>query len=98
MVADNQQHYLVDDITVRTPCELLYQQRKKIKVVAHGIAEVPAQGGTIHGAPIPEGYARVMVDRVEKGWKTSTSRSLEAMEKRNYNMPSTPGSVGTSAT
>jgi hypothetical protein len=69
MVADNPQCYSVDDITVRTPCELLYQQRKKIKVVAHGIAEVPFQGGTIHGAAIPKGYARVMVDRVEKGWE-----------------------------
>jgi hypothetical protein len=57
----------MDDITVRTPCELLYQQRKKIKLVAHGIAEVPIQGGTIHGVQIPEGYARVMVDRVERG-------------------------------
>jgi hypothetical protein len=37
--------------------------------VAQGIAEVPVQGGTIHGVPIPEGYARVMVDRVEKGWE-----------------------------
>jgi hypothetical protein len=37
--------------------------------VAHGIAEVPAQGRTIHGVPIPEGYARVIVDRVEKGWE-----------------------------
>jgi hypothetical protein len=62
MVADNQQCYPVDGITVRIPCELLYQQRKKIKVVAHSIAEVPAQGGTIHGTLIPEGYARVMVD------------------------------------
>jgi hypothetical protein len=69
MVADNPQHYPVDGITMRTPCELLYQQREKIKVVAHGIAEVPIQGGTIHGTPIPEGYARVMVDRVEKGWE-----------------------------
>jgi hypothetical protein len=32
-----------------------------------------------------------------KDGKTSTSRSLEAMEKRNYNMRSTLGSVGTSA-
>jgi hypothetical protein len=61
--------YPVDDITVRTPYELLYQQRKKIKLVVHGIAEVPIQGGTIHGRPIPEGYARVMVDRVEPGWE-----------------------------
>jgi hypothetical protein len=37
--------------------------------VAHGIAEVPVQGGTIHGVSIPEGYARVMVNRVEKGWE-----------------------------
>ena len=59
----------MDDITVRTPCELLYQQRKKIKLVAHGIAKVPIQGGTIHGMEIPEGYARVLVDRVERGWE-----------------------------
>jgi len=69
VVADESEHYPVDDITVRTPCELLYQQRKKIKLVAHGIAEVPVQGGTIHGRPIPEGYARAMVDRVEPGWE-----------------------------
>ncbi|RLN33325.1 transposon protein, putative, CACTA, En/Spm sub-class [Panicum miliaceum] len=70
MVGDNEQRrYPVDDITVRTPCELLYQQRKKIKVVAHDVAEIPVEGGTIHGAPIPEGYARVMVDRVKKGWE-----------------------------
>jgi len=69
VVADESEHYPMDDITVRAPCELLYQQRKKIKLVAHGIAEVPVQGGTIHGRPIPEGYARVMVDRVEPGWE-----------------------------
>ena len=57
----------MDDIAVRTPCELLYQLRKKLKVVAHGIADVPVQGGTIHGMTIPEEYARVMVDRIEKG-------------------------------
>ena len=65
MVAE---HYPVDDIAVRTPCELLFPLWKKLKVVAHGVAEVPVQGGTIHGMTIPEGYARVMVDRVEKGW------------------------------
>ena len=31
VVADELEHYPVDDITVRTPCELLYQQRKKDK-------------------------------------------------------------------
>jgi hypothetical protein len=35
---------------------------------------------------------------LRKDGNTSTSRSLEAMEKRNYNIPSTLGSVGTSAT
>ena len=69
VVADEPQHYPMDDITVRTPCELLYQQRKKTKLVAHGINKVPIQGGTIHGMQIPEGYARVMVDRVERGWE-----------------------------
>ena len=42
-VVDEPQHYPMDDIIMRTPCELLYQQRKKIKLVAHGIAEVPIQ-------------------------------------------------------
>ena len=46
-----------------------YQQRKKVKLVAHGFAEVPVQGGTIHGMQNPERYARVMVDRVERGWE-----------------------------
>ena len=71
-----QQHYPVDDLIVRTPSELLYQQRKKIKVVAHGIAKVPSQGGTIHGAPIPVGYARVMVDRILPGWEDLNLESL----------------------
>jgi hypothetical protein len=62
IIADNPQCYPMDDITVRTPCKLLHPQRKKIKVLAHSIVEIPIQGGTIHGAPIPEGYARVMVD------------------------------------
>jgi hypothetical protein len=33
-----------------------------------------------------------------KDGKASTSRSLEAMEKRSYNMPSTLGFVGTRGT
>jgi len=67
VVANEPHHDPMDDITVRTPCEHLYQQRKKIKLVAHGIAEVPIQSGTVHDVQIPEGYARVMVDRVERG-------------------------------
>ncbi|RLM70156.1 hypothetical protein C2845_PM17G02700 [Panicum miliaceum] len=46
--------------------------------------------------------AEVMLEswltKSRKDDKTSTSRSLEAMEKRNYNMSCTLGSVGTSAT
>ena len=63
------EHYPVDDIAVRTPCELLIPLRKKLKVVAHEVAEVPVQGGTIHGMTFLEGYARVMVDRVKNGWE-----------------------------
>ena len=59
----------MEDIAVRTSCELLFLLRKKLKVVAHGVVEVPVQGRTIHGMTIPEGYARVMVDHVEKGWE-----------------------------
>jgi len=66
MVAE---HYPVDDIAVKTPCELLCPLRKKLKLVAHGVAEVPIQGRTIRGMAIPEGYDRVMVDRVENGWE-----------------------------
>ena len=96
VVADEPEHYPVDDITMRTPCELQYQQRKKIKLVAHGIAEVPVQGGTIHGRPIPEGYARVMVDRVEPGWE---DLDLEIPGgNREEELGCTHGSVGTSGT
>lgn len=69
MVAGNNEHYPVDDITVRTPHELLTPVRKTVKVVAHGIVEVLVLGGTIHGMQIPEGDARVQVDRVETRWE-----------------------------
>nr|TKW39630.1 hypothetical protein SEVIR_1G191800v2 [Setaria viridis] len=69
MVVGNNQHYPMDDIIVRTPYELLTPVRKMVKLVAHGIAEVPVPGGTIHGVQIPEGYARVQLDRVEIGWE-----------------------------
>jgi hypothetical protein len=48
--------------SLSTTCELLYQQRKKVKLVAHSSAEVPIKGGTIHAVLISEGYARVMID------------------------------------
>jgi hypothetical protein len=98
MVADNQQHYPMDDITMRTPCELLYQQKKKIKVVANGIAEVLAQGGKFMARRFLKVMLMSWLTESRKDGKTSISRSLEAMEKRNYNMPSTTRSIGTSAT
>jgi len=33
------------------------------------LLNVPIQGGIIHGMSILEGYARVMVDRIKKGWE-----------------------------
>ena len=65
------------------PCELLFPLRKKLKVVTHGVAEVPVQGGTIHDMTIPEGYARVMVDRVEKEWEDLDLEIPGGDEKRN---------------
>ena len=88
------EHYPVDDIAVRTPCELLYQLRKKLKVVAHGVAEVPVQGGTIHGMAIPEGYARVMVDRVEKGWEDLDLEIPGGDGEEELGQSPTLGSVG----
>nr|TKW31313.1 hypothetical protein SEVIR_2G097300v2 [Setaria viridis] len=69
MIEGNNEHYPMDDTTVRTLCELLTPMRKTVKVVAHCNAEVPVPGGIIHGVEIPKGYARVQVDRVETGWK-----------------------------
>jgi hypothetical protein len=47
-------------------------------------------------------FLKVMIEswltESRKDGKTLTSRSLEAMVKRNYNMPCTRGFVGTSAT
>lgn len=60
----------IDDITVRTQCELLVLYGKKLKVCAEGYAEVQEEGGTIHCQPIPEGFARVFVDRItEERWE-----------------------------
>jgi hypothetical protein len=64
---ENNEHYPVDDITERTPCELLTPVRKIVNVVDHGIAQVPR--GTIHCMEIPQGYSRVQVDIVESGWE-----------------------------
>jgi hypothetical protein len=60
----------IDDIPVRTQCELLVPYGKKLKVCAEGYAEVQEEGRTIHCQPIPEGFARAFVDRItEERWK-----------------------------
>ena len=87
----------IDDITVRTQCELLVLYGKKLKVCAEGYAEVEEEGGTIHCQPIPEGYAKVFVLLKNTG-KTWASRSLSVLKKQNYNMSYTHGSLGQSTT
>ncbi|KAF8662673.1 hypothetical protein HU200_056276 [Digitaria exilis] len=64
------QSYSVDFITERQPCELHTPIiGNKTKAVAHDVAEVPIDGGVIHGVPILPGYARVDVDKVLPGWE-----------------------------
>ena len=74
MGANELHHHPMDDITVRTPCEVLYQQKKRLNWSHTVLLKYPSKGGTIHGMQIPEGYGRVMVDRVERGWE---DRDLE---------------------
>jgi uncharacterized protein YmfQ (DUF2313 family) len=88
----------MDNITVRTPYELLYQQRKKVKLLAHGIAEVLSKARQFMACRFLKDMLESWLTGLRKDAKTLTSRSLEVMEKTNYNMHSTLGSVGTSAT
>jgi hypothetical protein len=66
---ENRIHWPVDDITVRSACELLDVCRNKKYVVAHYVTEKTIEGDSItrhhHGI---EYYARVFVDRVVDGW------------------------------
>jgi hypothetical protein len=66
----------VDDITARTPCELLTPVRKTVKVVAHGIAEVP------RGQFIAWIFIKDMLESKLTEWnrdgRTWTLRSMEA--------------------
>jgi hypothetical protein len=66
---ENRLHWPVNDITVRSACELLDVWRNKKLVVAHGVDEKTDEGGSITGHPRGiEYYARVVVDRVVDGW------------------------------
>ena len=62
-----QRHYLVDDITVRSACDILLRVRNKKILVAYGMAEVPQEGETY--GPAELGFsnircAKVFVDQV----------------------------------
>ena len=60
--------YPVDDIKEKTNCEL-HQKMKNISMkVAVDFALSNEPEGTIHGNPIPGGYARVGVDEVLAGY------------------------------
>src|SRR3990170_7436931 len=60
--------YPVDDIKERTSCELHMKMKNISMKVAVGFALPNAPEATIHGNPIPAGYARVGVDEVLSGY------------------------------
>ena len=61
--------YLVDAITESQHCHLM-KQWMKFKVKAAVGSVLPTEpGATYHCRPIPEGYARVMVDEITDGFE-----------------------------
>jgi hypothetical protein len=59
----------MDDITMRSACELVDTCRNKKLVVAYGVAEKTVEGDSITGHHRGiEYYAIVCVDRVVNGW------------------------------
>jgi hypothetical protein len=66
---EHRPHWPINDITVRSACELLDVFRNKNLVVAYGVAEKTVEGDSItshHRGT--EYYARVFVDREVNGW------------------------------
>jgi len=62
--APEQQRYPVDDITIPTTCELHVRVKNISVQVAHGSALPVNPASTIHGMPIPPGYASVTVKQI----------------------------------
>ena len=61
--------YPVDAITESQHCHLMAEwQNFKVKA-AVGSVLPPEPGATYHYRPIPEGYARVMVDEITEGFE-----------------------------
>ena len=56
--------YPVDDIIENTSCELHFKMKNISMKVADGVAFTITPKATFHCTPIPEGYARVLVDEV----------------------------------
>ena len=56
--------YPVDDIAENTNCELHFKMKNISMKVADALAFPVTPKATYHCIPIPEGYARVMVDEV----------------------------------
>ena len=65
--ATAQQHFLVDDITRRTPCDLQSAVKNLTFIVAYGTAMPTQPGDVYHGQQIPAGYARVGTEQVCEG-------------------------------
>ena len=63
-MAVDDHRYLVDDVTMLTPCEL-HVRAKNISIhVAYGSALPLNPSTTIHGRPIPLGYTSVIVEQI----------------------------------
>ena len=61
--------YPVDAIMESQHCHLMTQLMKlKVKATVGSVAP-PEAGATFHCQPIPEGYARVMVDEITEGFE-----------------------------
>jgi len=58
------QRYLVDDITMPTACKLDVRTKNISVHVAYGSALPLDPSTTIHGRPIPPGYASVIVEQI----------------------------------
>ena len=63
-MAVDDHRYLVDDVTMPTPCELHVRARNISIHVAYGSALPLNPSTTIHGRPIPPGYTSVTVEQI----------------------------------
>lgn len=67
--ASDVDYYPVDDITVRTPCQLHVKAGNLSLVVAQGMVYPKETGAVLHGTAIPPGYAKVSVDEVGRAYR-----------------------------